>query len=221
MEHIEYNNNIHLVLKDLIDRKSKRDHSTFSLSALAKAINMPHSILSKLMHEDPSRRVSNPRLDTLCKIVHFFKKDGFNITLDELLEGLKQPPLEIPSSHVAERTSVPLYFLDSDLTQKIGSVELDLQNKSGNIIAFVSDEYIPPMFKKGSTFVVDQDAEPEHNTMVAAQLPGHEKILIRKLFIAGNKLELKIHDADPSPISLMPTMQYRIIGVVTQVNAKI
>lgn len=208
MEHLEYQNDIHLVLKDLIDRKSKRDHLNFTLSQLAKALRMPHSILSKLTHEDPSRRVNNPRLDTLCKIVHFFKNDGFDITIDDLLQGLDK------------KRVIPLYFLDSELNNKIGTVEVDIATDARNLLAFVSDEYIEPMFKKGSIFIVDTLAKPTHHTLVAIQMQGYEKILIRKLFIHKHKKELRVHDNDPSPISLMPTQQYRVVGVVIQVNAK-
>jgi len=88
------------------------------------------------------------------------------------------------------------------------------------LIALVSDEFIEPMFKKGSVFIIDTLQKPEHDNMVAAQIVGHEKILIRKLCLLGHKTLLKLHDQDPMPISLFPTMKYKIIGVVVQANAK-
>jgi hypothetical protein len=217
MEIIENQNEIHLVLKDLIDQKSKRDHSHFNLCQLARAIDMPHSILSKLTHEDPARRVSNPRIETLSRIVNFFRRDGFDITIDELMAG---PQIKTVQEQIRQPAGVPLYFLDSDLSNKIGTVEVDIAGDIKHLIAFVSDEYIEPMFKKGSVFIVNTQLKPDNETLVAVKLVGHEKLLIRKLFIAGPKLSLKLHDNDQSPLMLMPTLQYKIIGVVVQVNAK-
>lgn len=217
MEITANHNTIHLVLKDLIEQKSKRDHSHFSLCQLAKAIDMPHSILSKLTHEDPARRVSNPRIDTLSKIVNFFKRDGFDITIDALLGGT--PNKSIQEQNTKPR--IPLYFLDSDLNHKIGTVEVEITITDGHhLLAFVSDEYIEPMFKKGSVFVVNKQGVPQDGTLVAVKLTGHEKLLIRKLCISGHKMMLKLHDMDQSPIMLLPTQPYKIIGVVVQVNAK-
>ncbi len=64
---------IHLTLKTLMQMKSERDGINFTLYQLAKALNMPHSILSRLVHSQPSKRVNNPRIDTLSKIVDFLK----------------------------------------------------------------------------------------------------------------------------------------------------
>ncbi|OGT67603.1 MAG: hypothetical protein A3J38_10150 [Gammaproteobacteria bacterium RIFCSPHIGHO2_12_FULL_45_9] len=82
--------NLHRTLRALMDQKTQRDHTPFTIYQLAKAIQMPHSILVKLMHEDPKKRVHNPRIDTLTRIVNFFKQDGFPITLDALLTEM--PP---------------------------------------------------------------------------------------------------------------------------------
>lgn len=216
MEITGHRQGIHLVLKDLIEMKSKRDRSNFSLSQLAKAIDMPHSILSKLTHDNPARRVSNPRVETLTKIVDFFKHDGFDVTVDNLLRGLEHKAV-IP---VQEQIAVPLYFLDSELNHRIGTVEVDMIADPKNLIALVSDEYIEPMFKKGSVFVVNTQSKPEHGTLVAVLWPGHEKIMIRKFYVDGHKHILKLHDNDYDGLVLMPTVKYKIIGVVTQVNAR-
>lgn len=97
---INHNSELHTVLKDLIDLKSKRDGKIFTIYQLAKAINMPHSILVKLMHSDPTKRVNNPRIDTLTKIIDFFKSDGFSISIDDLLFGQKE--IDIHSQSIAQ-----------------------------------------------------------------------------------------------------------------------
>src|SRR3990167_10301056 len=84
-----YSNNIHLVLRNLFEKKTEKDKKNFTIYQLAKAIDVPHSILVKLMHTDPAKRVLNPRIDTLSKIVDFFKNDGFDIAIDDLISGAK------------------------------------------------------------------------------------------------------------------------------------
>lgn len=217
MEMIEQQNAIHSALKQLIDLKSKRDHSHFSLSQLARAIDMPHSILSKLTHEDPARRVSNPRVDTLSKIVDFFKRDGFEVTIDALLG---KQAIKAIQEQPKRKLLIPLYFLDSDLSNRFGSFEYDGPGELENLIALVADDYIEPMFKKGSVFVVDISIKPVEGTLVAVKLPGHEKLLLRKLFMNAGKISLKLYDKDHSPLELMPSEQCQIIGAVVQVTAK-
>src|SRR6188472_954785 len=76
---------IHLTLKNLIEEKAKRDNAKFTACQLAEALGMPRSMITKLTHYDKSKRVLNPRIDTLIKIVDFFRADGFNVTLDDLI----------------------------------------------------------------------------------------------------------------------------------------
>ena len=99
---------------------------------------------------------------------------------------------------------IPLYFLDSDLSNRFGSFEYDGPGELENLMALVADDYIEPMFKKGSVFVVDISINIVEGTLVAVKLPGHEKLVLRKFF----KKEL------------MPTEQCQIIGAVVQVIAK-
>lgn len=88
--HTMTTNHIHSVLKYYLEQKSQRDQCAFTVFQLAKAMDMPHSILVKLMHEDPTKRVQNPRIDTLVKIVEFFRAEGFFITLDDFFVAPRQ-----------------------------------------------------------------------------------------------------------------------------------
>jgi transcriptional regulator with XRE-family HTH domain len=224
MEIISNNNDIHLVLKELIDRKSERDNLNFTVCQLAKIIGMPHSILVKLMHEDPSKRVNNPRIDTLTKIVDFFRNDGFNVTVNDLLQGFQnstsvsvdEQPIEVST---VEKL-VPAYSFDAHLEKRMGVVEVMLSSASKDVIALISDHDIKPMFKKGSIFIVDTGLYPEDDTLVAVSLGGSKKILIRKLHIEQGARILKSYDENESPIKILPTLNCRILGVVIQVNAK-
>ena len=44
---------------------------------------MRHSILARLIHPDPKKRVTNPRIETLNKILEFFKSEGFTVSIDD------------------------------------------------------------------------------------------------------------------------------------------
>lgn len=206
-----------------MERKSKRDHKHFTIYQLAKAINMPHSILVKLMHPDITKRVKNPRIETLVKIVGFFKQDGFNITVDDLLSGLKKTAaVQVNEQNIGDQIakSITVYSFDVKLKKSIGMIDVNLMSNSENIIALLSDEDIKPMFKKNSFFVVDTTLKPEDDTLVAIKVGGYDKILIRKYYVEGHKKILKSYDRNIAPIELMPTNNYQVIGVVIQVNAK-
>ncbi len=219
-----YNSNIHLVLRDLIDKKTKRDQKNFTIYQLAKAINVPHSILVKLMHADPNKRVYNPRVDTLSKIIDFFRNDGFNIAIDDLISGIKENPEIYIESQTLDSTtetrSIPVYQMAIGIQKSIGVIEIKISHTQGNFIALLSDEDIKPMFKKGSFFIIDTLAIPENDTLVAVDINGINKILIRKLYIKKNKKTLVSYDKNIKPIELTKKENYRFIGVVIQVNAK-
>lgn len=218
-------NTLHIMLKELLDKKSKRDQVTFTTYQLANALKMPKSILVRLIHPDPSKRVTNPRIETLMKIIDFFNEDGFDITIDELLarpvskaEKLEGKALEIKKSHI----DIPIYSFDICKSKQLGSIGITLaEETSSNIIAFYADEDIKPMFKKGSIFIIDVDAIPENDNLIAVKIEGVKKIQIKKYYTEGkNKKILKSYDKNDKPIVLMPTMNYRVLGVVIQVNAR-
>src|SRR3990167_2738037 len=152
-----YESNIQLALKNLIDLKSKRDHKNFTIYQLAKAIAMPHSMLVKLIHVDPTKRVNNPRIDTLTRIVEFFRQDGFDITIDDLLTGFKSTTAvnvfeQTVGAFVIDKT-IPIYSMSEGLDHSIGMIDIRLTTDSDSIIALLSDEDIKPIFKKGSIFI--------------------------------------------------------------------
>lgn len=219
-----YSNNIHVVLRELFEKKSVRDKKNFTIYQLAKAIDVPHSILVKLMHADPEKRVLNPRIDTLSKIVDFFKQDGFDIAIDDLLSGIKaNTTIDVSIQTINENCeikTIPVYEMDGSLQKSIGTIRTKISSPSGNYIALLSDEDIKPIFKKGSFFIIDTLAIPEDDTLVAVDINGINKIIIRKLCIKKNKKILISYDEQTNPIELTKQKKYRFIGVVIQVNAK-
>ncbi|MGE3920968.1 MAG: S24 family peptidase [Gammaproteobacteria bacterium] len=221
---IEHGNGIHIALKALMARKSLRDQMNFTIYQLAKAINMPHSILLRLLHPDPSKRVNNPRIDTLMRIVEFFKADGFNVTIDDLLNGVSANKIMDVQSQKIIETLVPqaisVYSFINNDRQKIGTIDVKLSESSPSLFGLLSDEDLNPLFKKGSVFIINPDIIPRHNLLVAVSIDNKPKIMIRKLHIKNKKKCLTTYLQQYEPIELTDKINYKIIGVVIQVYAK-
>src|SRR3990167_9006077 len=140
---------IHIELKKLIELKSQRDQIKFTAAQLANALNMPRSMITKLTHPDLLKRVINPRIDTLLEIVEFFKEDGFNINIDNLLgtKNLIDIQDQVTPSQIAVKT-IPLFSFDSDMKNQLGVIDINLSSDSKNMVALLSDHDIKPLFKK-------------------------------------------------------------------------
>ena len=216
-------NKIHLTLRTLMQMKSARDGVNFTLYRLAKTLNMPHSVLLRLIHLEPTKRVNNPRIDTLHKIVEFFKLDGFNITVNDLLMGLSSE-LEMTIQDqqpffLNKETELPLYSFNATKQDKIGQIQIKLNTTAKDLIALLSEEEIKPIFKKGSIFIIDSHATLENDSLVAVKIENNRQILIRKINLETNTTLLMAYDNSTPPLILNPQL-HSILGVVVQVNAK-
>ncbi|HGU7213391.1 TPA: hypothetical protein ACNBBG_003098 [Legionella pneumophila] len=217
---IEHNAPIGSLLRELIEKKSKRDGKAFTTYQLAKAISMPHSILVKLLHPDPTKRVNNPRIDTLIKIVNFFKSDGFAIKLDDFLYGNTEIDIHsiIIPSELSEK-QVQVFSMDYEF-KNLGFIDIKLPYHHQDLMAFISDEEIKPFFLPGSVFIIDKSLKQEHENLVAARIENQSKIVIGKFLMEGSKSQVVPLDDPNKAIQLLPTMHYQILGVIVQVNAK-
>lgn len=218
-----YANDLHKTLKKLMELKSKRDKSSFTMYQLAKALDMSDSMLVKLMHADPQKRVVNPRIDTLAKIVDFFKKDGFKITIDDLLMGFKSKVIEVQEQDIEPFTVekyIPVYSFSSKHKEKLGTINIKLKNHAKNIIALLADEDINSLFKKGSTFIIDTKTQPQNDNLVAVKIEDHPRILVRKLSISASKQTFLPLGNDIDAINVNTKHNYSILGVIIQINAK-
>lgn len=217
-------NKIHAAIKKLIEQKTKRDRSVFTVSQLAKALDMPHSILVRLIHADPKKRVNNPRIDTLTRIVDFFRSDGFDICVDDLLNGFPSRSIvNIQDQRVGSFTiekTLPVYSLSASQNESVGVVDVRLTEESNNLIALIADVDVAPMFKKNSVFIVDVDRKPKNDTLIVVRHSEYRQLLIGKFNVQGHKIWLTTFDAAIAPIPLLPTISYSILGVIIQVNAK-
>jgi len=209
---------IHTTLRDLIEAKSKRDNVKFTSYQLANSLCMPRSIISKLTHPDKSKRIINPKIETLLKIVEFFRADGFNITIDDFL-GLNSPTIiDVQASLIPNKKSctASLYSLNN-MKYFMGNIKIDIPRSSENILALYAEENIEPFFKIGSIFIIDLNMKPTHDTLVAIKLNNSEKIHIKKFYQKKNAIFLKsLSGKDEAVISF----QNEILGVVIRVNAK-
>ncbi|MES2141436.1 MAG: LexA family transcriptional regulator [Pseudomonadota bacterium] len=213
---------IHLTLKSLMQMKSERDGANFTLYQLAKALNMPHSILSRLVHSQPNKRVNNPRIDTLFKIVEFFKTDGFNVTINDLLMGFEENTITIQDQKLDSfltEVKLPLYSFNTSHSEKVGMASIKLTRIPDNAIAFLSAEAIQPLFKQGSIFIVDTQLKPKKDSLVAIKLVNNDRILIKKIHIERNKKWLKSIDNSANPV-ILESRYHSIVGVIIQINAK-
>lgn len=216
-------NKIHLTLRTLMQMKTARDGVNFTLYRLAKSLNMPHSVLLRLIHLEPTKRVNNPRIDTLYKIVEFFKLDGFNITVNDLLMGISaESEMTIQEQQAFSfntEAELPLYSFDATKLDKIGQIHIKLSTSAKNLIALLSEEEIKPIFKKGSIFIVDPNATLENDSLVAVKIKDNPHTLIRKIYLESHKTLLMTYDNSTPPLTLDPQL-HSILGVVVQVNAK-
>lgn len=211
---------IHVVLSSLIAEKAKRDKMNFTSGQLASALNVPRSTILRLIHNDPTKRYTNPKIETLIKIVDFFRSDGFDITIDDLL-GTRQAAIFLcdqKKKTASLECTIPLFSLKYPLSSKLGMIDIKLlDNPGNNLIAFQSDTDIKPIFKKGSIFIVDQDAELENDTLVALRQNDSKKILIRKCLKDKKQIVFTSYDTADDPIFLNPS-QMGVIGVIIQIN---
>lgn len=217
-----FTTSIHVALKSLIEEKSKRDQINFTSSQLANALSMPRSMITKLTHTDHTKRVINPRIDTLLKIVDFFRDDGFNITVDDLL-GKKEKSVDVQEQKPLSFTNsikVNLFPFTGKSNTKLGTINIKVSGKSKNFFALRADSDIKPFFKKGSIFIIDEDQTIEDDTLVAAWIDKSKKFEIMKYHIYGHKRILKPLDNSEREIILLPTTQHIIAGIIIQINAK-
>lgn len=220
-------NNISSSLRQLIKLKSVKDGVPFTINKLATALNMPHSILFKLMHTDSEKRITNPKIETLSRIVSFFKSEGFNITIDDLLYGINANAIDVQTQPISANNiirSIPLVSLESPSNpMTIGHVKLSVPYDLDNLLATEVDEDLTSIIKKGSLFVINVNATPKSGNLIAVRFtrsPG--SIQFKKIFYDGNYTIFKSLNEKSKDITSSSPDEYVISGVVVQIqiNAK-
>ena len=160
---------IYKTLNDLIELKARRDNTKFTASQLAQCLNLPRSSIQRLIHPDSEKRVTNPTIETLLKIVSFFQKDGFFVTINDFLKPINRP-IEIRNQKeniLQKNVSVPVYNEDLEKEESYVNISVAQDVDDSCLIAYRLNENLPPIFNKGSIFIIDQDKMLHNNHLLA------------------------------------------------------
>ncbi len=226
MSTAEYSSeNIHTALKYLVDLKTERDGKKFSFYQLAKAIDMPHSMIVKLAHADEAKRITNPKIETLTRIIEFFKNEGFDVSIDTLFSPVDRLPREMElascSKKAVSKVVIPLFSMKALPNKALRSIESNVYAEIKNAMAFVLENDIGS-FKKGTVLIVDPDALLEANCLVMAKIKSNPELQLRKYYEGKQDIILISLDEASAPESFsLKSRNVKIIGVVVQANIKL
>lgn len=213
---------LHEAISNLLKLKSERDRIEFTCNKLANAIGVPASVLTRLTHPDPEKRVNDPRINTLLKIVDFFRTDGFNVSLDTLL-GIQAQGVEIedqPLDALTHEVKLPLYSLSLGESRQIGKVELNIAVPySPSIMAFYAEDDLKPIFKKGSIFVIDKQQALANNNLIAIRVEDSGPVIVRRYLREGNTEFIQELDSN-NKADFKSLQGSLVIGVIVQIDAK-
>lgn len=212
---------INSVLNELIKKKSSKDGVKFTSSKLASALDLPRSSIFRLIHPDKEKRMTNPTIGTLIKIVEFFKADGINVSIDDFV-GIKKT-VNVQDQELGllrHSITMPVYTLDGSVDKGSSTITINVDDTNNNFVALLTEEDMKPIFKKGSVFIVNKDLLPEDENLVGITFDKKNPILIGKLHKKNNKLTISLFDKKSTEIDLLIKTNYDIIGVVVQIIAK-
>lgn len=212
---------IHSVLIELINQKTQKDGKTFNGAKLAASLNLPRSSISRLIHPDANKRLTNPTLNTLIKIIDFFNNEGINITLNDFV-SLKKRSIDVQEQQIQNlNTSIPVPLYDIYDEYQNTSIIADVENPFNQYKALVISNNFPPFFKKGSIFIIDQNKIPQNDNMIAIKIDNNPGIQIKKIFITQKNIKyISNLMEDNQKNALCKYKKYVIIGVVTGIITK-
>lgn len=208
-----YNFEIHDNIREFINLKSLRDNKKFTASQLADAIGVPHSVLVKLLHKDPEKRVKNPRIDTLVKIVAFFQKDGFDISIDSLL-GKTTVKLEDTQELRFKTLTLPCFPANrSGISKSSSFKEIEIPESVETPFITELSEDITSLFKKGTLLIIDKSQAPIDNCLLMIKDKEANEIMIRKFAISGEEKILLCLDNNQNNL-LFKKNVHDVLGVI-------
>lgn len=210
-------NTLGLAIADLIKQKSERDNAKFTVYKLSKATNIDSSRLHRII----AGEILSPTPVTLSKIVDFFKSDGFNISVDKLLNwDVKQINIEETGAIATKKHTIPLVLLEN-IDIKIGTTEAELNiANANNLLAIAISTKQPPFFSPGSIFVIDQNKAPSDESLVVfKQMNNSNSLPILAKYKLNNKHKESFTQLSDNKI-ITETEKYQIIGVVIHIIVK-
>lgn len=211
---------ISIVLNELIDKKSQRDGIKFTSSKLASALDLPRSSISRLIHPDRNKRLTNPTIGTLIKIVEFFKNDGINVSVNDFVGLNNERVIDVQEQEVGllkYSITVPVYNLDGMLETEISTIAVNVDDNTNKFVAFVIKEDIKPIFKSGSIFIINESLIPQDDNLIGVKLEDKNQILIGKLHKNNDKMIVSLLDQKYTEKNICLISNYSIIGVVVQI----
>lgn len=212
--------NIASAINDLIAMKSKRDNSTFTTYQLAKAININRSVIHRIM----TGQIRSPGIETLTKIIRFFVNDGFQLTLDDLLNW-KNQTVDVQSMEVSllrQLVTLPLFEMSALAGVPMGKVNIMMHNNCPGMIAMVSKVSQEPIFKAGSIFIVHLNKEPKNENIVAVRYGSEQSVSIMRYEMKGDGKEWLVPFAfQEDAIGYCADSGYILIGTVVHIEIKI
>ena len=210
------------MLQYMIEAKSKRDQVKFTSAQLARILGMPRSIIQRLIHPDPAKRVQSPKIETLNKIVDFFRSDGFNVSIEHFIDTKRT--VEITSmplqQHAQSSLDIPVYTLSTPLINSIGITSVTLPNPASELFALLAEEDIKPIFKKGSLFIVNPSLAPVNGSLVVAKSISQDSLLIRRYLYRDKQALLQSFDMNENDIHLSTNAYFHLVGVIIHAHAK-
>ncbi len=211
---------ISIVLNELIDKKSQRDGIKFTSSKLASALDLPRSSISRLIHPDRNKRLTNPTIGTLIKIVEFFKDDGINVSVNDFVGLNNERVIDVQEQEVGllkYSITVPVYNLDGMLETEISTIAVNVDDNTNKFVAFVIKEDIKPIFKSGSIFIINESLIPQDDNLIGVKLEDKNQILIGKLHKNNDKMIVSLLVQKYTEKNICLISNYSIIGVVVKI----
>lgn len=211
---------ISIVLNELIEKKSQRDGIKFTSSKLAGELGLPRSSISRLIHPDKNKRLTNPTIGTLVKIVEFFKINGINVSVNDFVRANKETVVDVQEQEIGLlkcSITVPVYNLDGTLEKEISTITVNVDDNTNKFVAFVIKEDIKPIFKSGSIFIINESLTPQDENLIGVKFEDKNQILIGKFHKNNGKIVLSLLDKKYTEKRIALMNNYSIIGVVVQV----
>lgn len=205
-------------LTKLISAKTLRDKKRFTPSALSNALGLKRSVIQRLVHPDPEKRVTNPRVDTLMKIVNFFREDGFNISLDHFTSGSLEQDTQNGEHVLKLQKTIELYPSAVSLSQGYEAVELKLLSDIKRPLAYMPAEGSVPFFQDGMVYVMETDENPDPNAnQTIIVKTGRDSVVIGKYSQENNQSVVTPLIHEQAPVQLSSGNDHTILGVVKQI----
>ncbi len=201
-------------LRNLIERKSKRDNRTFTAYQLAKCLAVDRSLILRIL----SGEVPHPRIDTILKILDFFVQDGFKLSLDELVNGRVESEWvseQIPE--VVQLSTINVYSMNKRYAQCQRRTSVALPLNAAALQAFVNEESIAPFCPPGTLFIIDKEKSVEAGHLLAIDFLDKEEIIFYKcltltpfsLISMDDQVRFCVEDRNIS---------VRVLGVVVRIH---